>query len=512
MQISRRPRYARFIGKLVFLGALWSCFLGPGASWAKDSKSDARRIREPVFAGSWYPESPSELRRLVESYLEKAPGGDPSGKLLGLISPHAGYLFSGGVAAYSYRLLRAEKPSTVILIAPSHHMRFSGVAAYPGSGFRTPLGILSVDRAMTDCLGKEAPKIQLRADAFEKEHSVEVQLPFIQVAAPDCRIVALVMGEQDLDTCRWLADALVRCIEKRPAVLVASSDLSHFHPYDQARSLDKVVQERVAALDPEGLSRSLSRNLCEACGGGPMVTAMIAARAMGGNRAQVLHYANSGDVAGDLNRVVGYMAAAIWADSNVKAGPEPSPSNSPRVGVDLGLSSEDKAQLRKIARERIEAHCAGKKAPHLPSTSPKLAEPRGAFVTLNRHGQLRGCIGRIISDQPLAETVAEMAVAAATRDPRFPPVTSSELKEIEIEISALTPFRKVSSPEEIQVGTHGLYVRRNGSAGLLLPQVAVEHGWDRQTFLEQTCNKARLPRDAWKDPRTEIYVFSADVF
>ncbi|MBP8645455.1 MAG: AmmeMemoRadiSam system protein B [Syntrophobacteraceae bacterium] len=506
------PRAVGLAGKVIFLAILGTLLRVPEALPAKEAKSESQQIREPVFAGSWYPGSPSDLRREVEGYLERVPRSDDSARLLGLICPHAGYMFSGGVAAHAYRLLQAQKPATVILVAPSHHLRFSGVALYPGAGFRTPLGVLSVDRRTADCLKAQDSRIQPLSEAFAKEHSVEVQLPFLQVASPESHIVALVMGDQDLGTCQWLAKALTACIEKQPAVVIATSDLSHFHSYDQAKALDKVVQDKVAGMDPEGLSRCLSSNLCEACGGGAIITAMLVVERLGANRAQVLHYANSGDVIGDRNRVVGYMAAAFWADAGRRESKSPPPPSSSGSEAKPGLTLEDKAQLRKIAREMIEAHCRGKKAPEIRSASPRLEEPCGAFVTLKKHGELRGCIGRIISDRPLAETVAEMAVAAAARDPRFPPLTADELKDIEIEVSVLTPLRKITDPQEIQVGTHGIYIQRNGSAGLLLPQVAVEHGWDRQVFLEQTCNKAGLPRDAWKDPKTEIYVFAAEVF
>ncbi len=178
----------------------------------------------------------------------------------------------------------------------------------------------------------------------------------------------------------------------------------------------------------------------------------------------------------------------------------------------MELSAAEKQQLHEIARQSIAAGLRGEAPPPLPQLSGVLQEPRGAFVTLHKRGALRGCIGFIEAIKPLAATVQEMAYAAAFRDPRFPPLTAAEWPDIDVEISVLSPLRRIQSVEEIQVGRHGLYLRRGRHHGLLLPQVATEYGWDRDTFLQQTCRKANLPVRAWQDPQTEIYVFSADIF
>ncbi|MGA7877630.1 MAG: AmmeMemoRadiSam system protein A, partial [Desulfoferrobacter sp.] len=236
--------------------------------------------------------------------------------------------------------------------------------------------------------------------------------------------------------------------------------------------------------------------------------ALLASRELGANATDVLYSANSGDVTGDRSRVVGYLAAAIYKGTE----PKKTLKEQKQAGIDLGLSTEDKALLHRIAKESIEAHCAGKEPPTFEVSSARLKESRGAFVTLHKNGELRGCIGHIIGDRSLAETVAEMAVAAAFQDPRFPPVTADELPDLDIEISAMTPLRRITDVEEIQVGRDGIIVQQDGHSGLLLPQVATQYGWDRETFLDYTCRKANLPPDAWKDKNTTIYIFSADVF
>lgn len=179
---------------------------------------------------------------------------------------------------------------------------------------------------------------------------------------------------------------------------------------------------------------------------------------------------------------------------------------------DMNLSTADKQLLLQVARDSIEAHLKGKAATPIKTFSPVLQEPRGAFVSLHRHGQLRGCIGYIEAVKPLLQTVRDMAPAAAFQDPRFGPLQADELADLEIEISVLTPLRLIKSTDEIEVGKHGLYIVMGLNRGLLLPQVATQYHWDRLTFLEQTCQKAGLPPDAWKDPKTQIYVFRAEIF
>jgi MEMO1 family protein len=528
--------------RVLLAGLTWFCcclVLGlQSPALARQQPAVAEKIQESVIAGSWYPGTEAALRREVEGFLAQVPPMDLGGQLVALISPHAGYRFSGKVAAYAYKLLQQQKFSTVVIIAPSHHARFPGVSVYDQGGFRTPLGVVELDRELIAALKERDSRIRYFPEAYTKEHSLEIQLPFLQVVMPGFKLVPLVMGEQNLAACEGLAEAVAGAIRGKSVLVVASSDLSHFHSSQQAKALDQVVLDRVNGFDARGLHQSLAEGRCEACGGGAMVSAMLAARALGANGSRVLYTANSGDVTGDHGNVVGYMAAALWksyAENSPNsplpkgdqddspgarvstgqvdsAGKRSAATDASPTGVDLGLTAGEKALLRQIARETIEARCRGERAPGRQMDSGTLKEQRGAFVTLKKHGELRGCIGHIVGSRPLGETVREMAEAAAFQDPRFPPVNSSELKDLELEISVLTPLRRISEPGEIQVGTHGIYMRRGSASGLLLPQVATEYGWDRTMFLEQTCIKARLPRDAWKDGATEIYIFSADIF
>lgn len=469
------------------------------------------KIRESVIAGSWYPGQPEILRKQIEKYLDQAQIAPLGGVPVGLIVPHAGYYYSGGVAAHAYKALLQQSFDRVLILAPSHHAYFQGASIYRFGGYRTPLGVVPLDHEIIDSLLQQSPVFQYVSKAESQEHSLEIQLPFLQVVLGEFRLVPVIMGDQSFESCRKLADAMAQVCEGKRVLLVASTDLSHFHPYQEAKRLDQIVLNRVSAFEPAGLAQDLDKRVCEACGGGPMVALMLAARKLGATRAKVLQYANSGDVTGDTQRVVGYMAAA-FIDNPGKNKREDS-STRRKAGIDLGLLPEEKETLRKIALDAIRSRCLKQPMPEIPvQDSSNLQKPLGAFVSLHKRGELRGCIGMVEGPGPLFKTVKEMAVQAAFADPRFMPLTSGELDELDLEISVLTPLVQIKDPSEIEVGKHGLVVRRRSHSGLLLPQVATEYGWDRYQFLEWTCRKASLPPDAWKDAETRIYIFSADIF
>ncbi len=507
-------RFASFRRFFPFLAVFFlTSLLCPCA--ARAGQGPSALIKDPAVAGTWYPATASELRKLVEDDLAQAPSFDAKGPITAIISPHAGLVYSGRVAAHGFKAIQGQKFDSIIVIGPSHYMEFSGVATYNCSGFRTPLGVIALDSGLIAALMEREPSIKDLPDAFGQEHSVEAELPFLQVALPDFKLVPLVMGESDPAACRRLAEAIIACTKGKSVLIVASSDLSHFHSYDVAVEMDRLLLQKIGAMDTEGAGRCLQDGKCEACGRGPIITAMLVAEKLGGERCDILQYANSGDVTGEKTSprgVVGYGAACFSKPrtGRDRDGIEPEK----KAGIDLGLSREERAALHAIARKAIETGLtSGTHAPqHVESASQKLREPRGAFVTLYKKSELRGCIGQIVARMPLAEAVAAMAEEAAFRDPRFPPLRSDELGDLRIEISVLTPLHKIASTDEIEVGKHGVVVARGRSVGLLLPQVATEYGWDRTEFLENCCLKAGLPRDAWKDKETEIHIFSADVF
>ena len=468
------------------------------------------KIRESVIAGSWYPGNPQELTQEIRRHLSQVQDVEVGGNLKALIVPHAGYMYSGGVAAHAYKLLQQQSFDRVLIVAPSHRTFFQGASIYNLGGYRTPLGVVPLDQEIVDQLMEQSGSIQYVPQADAQEHSLEIQLPFLQVTVGDFRLTPVVMGEQSLENCRNLANAISNVCRGKNILLVASTDLSHFHPYEEAKRLDQIVIERLKAFDITGLDAALRGGKCEACGGGPVMSVLLAAQALGANKIKILHYANSGDITGDKRGVVGYLSAAVV--DNPGNGTQRTKSEPCRVGVDLGLTDEDKVCLHTIALNAIRKRLLSESQGDPPSPSARLEECRGAFVTLKIKGALRGCIGCITPRGPLSRIVGDMAVQAAFCDPRFQPLTQEELGRIDIEISVLTSFQDIKGPEEIEVGKHGLFVCKGSQSGLLLPQVATEHDWDRIEFLEWTCQKAGLHKDAWKEPGTRIQVFSADIF
>jgi hypothetical protein len=469
-----------------------------------------KEIREPIVAGSWYPGKPEVLSQDIRRYLDTAKKEQIEGEILALISPHAAYVYSGPVAAHAYRLIEGKTFEAVVVVAPSHQALFRGASIYPQGGFRTPLGVIPIDAELCRRLMEKRKEIQFIPDAHAQEHSLEIQLPFLQVVLRSFKLIPIVMEPYwSWESCQSLASAIAETVRGKNVLLIASSDLSHFHSYDKAVELDKIILGHIEKYDPEGLYQDLKGDRAEACGGGAILSMMLAAKALGANQGKVLKYLNSGDVTGDRSRVVGYAAGVFFKQAG---GAEKMKEERKKVGVDLGLNEQEKKILHDIVTSVVENKAKGKPVPGFHVDSSVLKENRGAFVTITSRGQLRGCIGQIEAREPLYKTVEEMAEAAAFRDPRFMPVTENELPELKYEISVLTPLRRIKDVNEVEVGKHGIYIKKGWNSGLLLPQVATEYGWDRQTFLEHTCNKAGLPSDAWKDKSAEIYIFSADIF
>lgn len=270
-----------------------------------------RGVRPALCAGTWYPGTPETLRQAVDHYLGQARVGPLPGGLVALVAPHAGYIYSGPVAGYAYKALQEAGQSfdTVVLVGPSHRAYLDGYGITSVGAYETPLGQVPLDADLVATLGRELG--MLRFLSRDEEHSLEIQLPFLQRVLGDFRLVPLMMGDQSWEACRELGQVLGQALKDRSALLVASTDLSHYHEYSRAVALDRLVLERVEAFDPQGLVRILERGKAEACGGGPLAATMLAAKALGADTAAVLHYANSGDVTGDRSHVVGYMAAAL---------------------------------------------------------------------------------------------------------------------------------------------------------------------------------------------------------
>lgn len=270
---------------------------------------ELKGVRKPVIAGTWYPGKPEELRRMISEFMAKVEVGLIPGELIGLVAPHAGYIYSGQVAAYAYRQIEGRSFETVVVVHPSHRLYVNGYALTAAAFYETPLGQVPLDEEVIAKLDERLKFTFLRSD---QEHSLEIQLPFLQYALGSFKLVPIMMGDQSWGQCQKLASALAEVLRGKKSLLVASSDLSHFYSYRMALTLDKVVLSFVENYDPEGLAKAIASGKAEACGGGPIVAVMLASKELGADKAKVLKYANSGDVTGDFGSVVGYMAAAFY--------------------------------------------------------------------------------------------------------------------------------------------------------------------------------------------------------
>ncbi len=273
---------------------------------------DPREIRKSAVAGTWYPGSASALADTIDGFMAAVDVGPVRGELMGLVSPHAGYSYSGGVAAYAYKHLESRTFPTVAVVSPVHHDYGGGYLATSKRYYETPFGLIQVD---TEVLSQVDKEVGLRFLDQDGEHSLEIQLPFLQHMLGEFTLVPVMMGDQSLSACQQLSAALVKVLAGKEALLVASSDLAHLHDYQQVLEHDRFVQKFVTDFDPEGLAQSLARNEAQACGGGPIVTVMLATRERGADTAEVLKYMNSGDVTGIRTSgqyTVGYMAGATY--------------------------------------------------------------------------------------------------------------------------------------------------------------------------------------------------------
>lgn len=492
----RIPRAAYFVLLFVMIATL--CCQGSG-----------QQDRAPGVAGSFYPSNAAELSKYVDSQLANADSPKVPGFIVGIVAPHAGYQFSGGVAAHSYSLVKGKNYKRVVLIGPSHYAAFGYSSVYDGQSYSTPLGKVPVDQEFARKLAKSAGSIRMSGTGHtikaQSEHSLEVQLPFLQRALGEFQLVPIVMGDQSYEASRDLGMALAKLLRNdNETLLVASSDLSHYHSYAEAVRKDRSLLNAVVNDDFLTVSRNLQAGTWEACGGAPIVTVMIAAQRLGADAPKLLQYRNSGDVTGDKSRVVGYSSIVF-----VKGAGKEKKASADKVS----LTDAQRKLLLEIARRSVEKAVRERSSydPPAPGDETLLLE-RGAFVTLTKRGELRGCIGYVTPDYPLYIAIRDTARLAALRDPRFPPVRPEELPELQYEISVLSPFVHVLDTRAIRVGEDGLLIRRGREEGLLLPQVPVEQKWDRRTFLDEVALKAGLPRDAWQDEKSDLFSFTAVVF
>mgnify|MGYP001610224249 CR=1 FL=1 len=467
------------------------------------------KVRQPAVAGAFYPSSGKACLSQVNGYLEKAPAVTVDGKIGALICPHAGYMYSGATAARAFKALKGQKFDTVVVVAPSHRASYRGFSVWWKGAYQTPLGKIEINEKFARTMLNNSKQGSFVEAGHKYEHSLEVMLPFLSAVIGDYKLVPVVIGQQSRPVCQDLARAIAKTVKTFGKVLlVGSTDLSHFHNVKKANQLDKHLVDAIKKADAEQFLKCISSRKSEACGYGSTYAVMTAAKTLGFEKAKVTGYDTSATASGDKSRVVGYVSAVLYGTGKAK-----DMSSKGASSEIFSLSDDEKKNLLTLARTTIEAKVANKTLPEAKATTEKLGAKSGAFVTLKIGGHLRGCIGYIVAVKPLVETIQEMAQSAAFRDPRFPPVQADEVPKLEIEISVLSPFKVIEDTSVIEVGVHGIQIALGPwNRGLLLPQVATEYGWDRQTFLEHTCAKAGLPKDAWKNEDAEIQIFSAEIF
>lgn len=498
-----------------FLLLALSFLLAPATSFRADAAAAEIPIRPPVAAGIFYPEDPARLERAVETLLAAAvpPEGD---RPVAIVAPHAGYAYAGQICADAFRQAADRDYELIVLIGTAHRAAdFRGISVYPGGGYRTPLGVAFVDAAAARDLRETTPA-EFHPEVHAEEHSLEVLIPFVRVLFPGARILPVVLGTRDRETCVRFGRDLAGLLQHRRALIVASTDLSHYPDRDAAIRADRDTLRAMTDLDPERFAetvRALENQgipglRTAICGEAAVLAAMAAARELGATRGRVVGYANSGDTAfGESERVVGYGAVTFSRSGGGRNRlPESIDPNEPGT-----LSPGHRRTLLNFARRTLGQYLATAIPPLARDSEPALQARRGVFVTLKQDGKLRGCMGCTASDRPLQRLVGAMALGAAFRDSRFPPLTAEELGRTEIEISVLTPLREVDGPQAIRLGRDGLFLEKDGRSAAFLPRVAAERGWDRERLLSELVRKAGLPDDAWKSG-CRISTFQAAVF
>ncbi len=497
----------------------WFCFwicvgaicVAVSAVMGAEAPPDRQRVREPAVAGLFYPESARELSREIERCLEQAKP-HPVENLRALIVPHAGYTYSGPVAAYGYRLVQGRAFSTVVVLAPSHYALLDGASVCAADVFRTPLGDVPISPQAARLAEKppfqREPRCRVQRPSWASqssrsrpaageetaetwEHADEVQVPFLQKTLGKFALIPVVMGEVDAARAAGVLSEFV----DDSTLIVVSSDLSHYHADAEARRLDTRCVEAICRLDVEAMESQ------EACGKVPIQTLLHIARAKGW-KARLLDCRNSGEVTGDRGRgVVGYAAIAFHA---------PAAERLARAEQELLLQWARAAVRQATAQQTVTV-------PDKEKANGRLNEIRACFVTLTKGGELRGCIGHIQPIESLANAVVDNARSAALRDPRFPPVRPDEVEQLSIEISVLTLPRPLTfaSPEELlsllQPHRHGVVLEIENRRSTFLPQVWAQLP-DKTRFLEQLSLKAGADRSAWRGKDVRVSVYEVESF
>jgi MEMO1 family protein len=474
-----------------------------------------KKVLPALLAGRWYTADRDQLAADLDAYLDQADT-PPLPSVHALILPHAGYRYSGLTAAYGVKSVVGKRFSRVIVMGPTHGVAMRNVASVPdATHYATPLGEAPLDVEFLDAL-RAFPQFVSIPEAHRGEHSVQIEVPFLQQALGEFRLVPIVVGQLDVTTARTMAQILCSLIDEETLVVV-SSDFTHYGPGfeyvpfredipENIEKLDMGAVREIEKRDPAGFMDYVEKTGATICGRNAI--AVLLAMLPSDSEAHMVHYDTSGRMTGDSTNSVSYLSIAFtgrWRKG------EPMEAQN----TDASLSEQDEEQLLKLARGTLEYYLEHK-CPPTPEAlgveiTPSMEAVMGAFVTLHKDKQLRGCIGEIFPRRPLYEAVIAHAVNAGVNDHRFAQVEQAEVPSLHFEISALTQPAPVDSQEDIIIGKHGIVIDKNGRRAVFLPQVAPEQGWSLKETLEHLCAKAGLPRDAWQEGMA-FTVFEAIVF
>jgi hypothetical protein len=463
-----------------------------------EKKVSTASVRKPAVAGSFYPADPVALKSQIDKDLNQSPKITLKNPLHILIVPHAGLDYAGITAAAAFKQLQVSDYKKVILLGPSHYHLFTYAAVDNSSSWQTPLGNIELDSDLAQKILSPSQNIVADSSVNADEHSLEMEVIFLQSVLSDFKIVPILLSNPTYELITALAFRIAQNMDSQ-TLLVISSDLSHYPDYQTANTVDQKTINAILAGNMDYFKTLPAGVDTLACGYVAIRVATQVSQLLG-QKPQLIKYQNSGDITDDKSRVVGYGSIGYTGSNLNLIVPE--------------LSPGAKKEALDIAHNTLEGFVRNKTIPgDITIIHPELYAPLGAFVTLTKKGDLRGCIGEFEPDKPLYKVIQEKTVAAASEDPRFNPVTESELPDISLEISVMTPRQKISDWHKINLGVDGVVVIQGNHAGTFLPQVATDTGWKLEEFLSHLCSeKAGLPGDCYTNPATELYTFQAQVF
>ena len=472
--------------------------------FADTASASSQKVRKSVLTGTWYKGTKATLEKQVDDFLFKvAPSSPGANRIRALIAPHAGYEWSGQTAAFAYKAIAGAPYKRVVILAPSHYAAFEGACLTDADAFETPLGLVSVDQDTCRALQQNA-LFRVMPEVQEQEHSLEIQLPFLQRTLASFTLVPVLVGELTPDSCKAIAEQ-IRPLLNADTLLVMSSDFTHQGPRFRYQPLKSDVKNSVRRMDFEAVNHLLNLDVrgfwqytdaihATICGRNPIKIGAFALPAQ--TQVEFVHYETSGDQLDDYSETVSYCALVL------------------REKADY-LDEHESTLALEIARKTLqqcfkENHASPYDLPASERT-PHLEAAKGVFVTLQKEGQLRGCIGQMSATDPLYKVIAQTAILSAFNDTRFRPLQSDELEKLDLEISVLSPFQPIDSWNEIVLGRDGVLIEKNGRSAVFLPQVALEQGWTVEDTLTALCKKAGLKPDDWRSDCT-LKTFTAQVF